>query len=252
MSTTWVLLRGLARDSRHWESFPSRLAVALGAGARVLTLDLPGNGSLRGQRSPATVAAMVESYREQLPKGERVHLLGLSLGAMVAIEWAHRYPREVASLIAVNGSAAISPPWQRMRPGAAWALASAMLPWRSPQSREEIVARICSNGAGHHAVASRWARYACEDRTSARNAARQLLAAVRYRLPEARPDAPALAIASTSDRLVSVECSIAIARRWNWPLLLHPTAGHELALDDPGWLARQCAGWHAALEDLCS
>jgi pimeloyl-ACP methyl ester carboxylesterase len=248
---TWVLLRGLARDSRHWESFPSRLAVALGAGARVLTPDLPGNGSLHHQRSPATVAAMVESYREQLPAGQRVHVLGLSLGAMVAIEWAHRYPQEIASLVVVNGSsAAISPPWLRMRPKAAWALAGAILPWRSLEAREDAIVRVCSNLAGHQSVASRWARYAREAHTSPGNAARQLIAALRYRVPDTKPDVPALAIGSTSDRLVSVECSIAIARRWDWPLLLHPTAGHELALDDPGWLARQCARWQAGLDGL--
>lgn len=253
MSTTWVLLRGLARDSRHWESFPARLAAEVGEGTTVLTPDLPGNGSLRDARSPASVAAMVESYREQIAPIGRVHLLGLSLGAMAAIEWAHRYPQEIASLVVLNGSAAgISPPWLRMRPRAAFALAAAMLPGSSPEAREDVIAGICSNLAGRQAVASRWARYAREARTSPANACRQLFAAMRYHLPHVRPAVPALAIASTGDRLVSVECSISISRRWGWPLLLHATAGHELALDDPGWLARQCARWRAGLEDLRS
>jgi pimeloyl-ACP methyl ester carboxylesterase len=248
MSTPWVLLRGLARDSRHWESFPARLAAAVGEGAIVLTPDLPGNGGLRGARSPASVGAMVESYREQVAPAGRVHLLGLSLGAMAAIEWAHRHPREIASLVVVNGSSAgVSPPWHRMRPRAALALMAAMLPGLSPQAREDAIVAVCSNLAGRQAVAARWARYAAEARTSPSNACRQLLAAMRYRLPDARPQVPALAIASTGDKLASVECSIAIARRWSWPLLLHPTAGHELALDDPGWLARQCARWQLGL-----
>lgn len=249
MSTTWVLLRGLARDRRHWESFPSRLAATLGEGASVLTPDLPGNGEMHHLRSPSKVPDMVQAYRKQLAGSSRVHLLGLSLGTMVAIEWARRYPDEVASLVLVNGSAGgASRPWQRLRPEAACALACAALPGRTPEGRERTIVGICSNLAGHDAVIARWARYAREAPTSPANAARQLLAALRYRWPASRPDVPALVIASTADRLASAECSIEIARRWGWPLLLHPTAGHEIALDDPGWLARQCARWQAGIE----
>jgi pimeloyl-ACP methyl ester carboxylesterase len=252
--STWLLLRGLARDSRHWDSFPAQLAAAFGNGTTVATLDLPGNGALNGQRSPASVGEMVEAYRAQRNgPGEPVHLLGLSLGAMVAIEWAYRYPQEVASLVLVNASAGgILRPWQRMRPAAAWTLAGAMLPGRTVQQREELIVGLCSNLAGREAAVARWTRHAQHAQTSPTNAARQLLAAVRFRLPPGRPSAPAVVIASTADRLVSAECSIAIARHWSWPLLLHPSAGHEIALDDPAWLQRQCARWQAGLEHLGS
>lgn len=252
MSTPWMLLRGLARDSRHWESFPARLANVLGPGAVVTAPDLPGNGALRDRRSPSSVRAMVEAYRESL-HGGRVHLLGLSLGAMVAIEWANRYPREVASLVLVNGSLrGISPPWHRLRPAAAWTLAGTLWPGLTARQREERIVALCSNVAGGEAAVTSWARYATEAPTSPANAARQLLAAMRFCAPAARPEVAALVIASAADRLVSVECSIAIARRWSWPLLLHPTAGHEIALDDPAWLARQCARWQAGLAHLGS
>ncbi len=247
MSAAWVLLRGLARDSRHWEAFPARLASSLGAGVDIVTLDLPGNGQLSHQRSPATVAAMVEAYRARL-RGRRVHLLGLSLGAMVAIEWAHRYPGEIASVVLVNGSGGgLSPPWQRMRPGAAWALARTLWPGLSAAEREACIVALCSNGPDGGVTAARWARYAAQSSTSPSNAARQLMAALRFRLPPSRPDVAAIVVASAADRLVSVECSIALARRWGLPLLMHPTAGHEIALDDPGWLARQCARWQSGL-----
>ena len=92
-----------------------------------------------------------------------------------------------------------------------------------------------------------WAIPARDAQTSPANLARQLFAAIRFRAPASPADTPALVVASAGDRLVSVECSIAIARRWRAPLLLHPRAGHEIALDDPAWLARQCARWAAGL-----
>ena len=38
--STWVLLRGLAREARHWGEFPACLASRL-AGARLVAVDLP-------------------------------------------------------------------------------------------------------------------------------------------------------------------------------------------------------------------
>jgi predicted alpha/beta hydrolase family esterase len=92
-------------------------------------------------------------------------------------------------------------------------------------------------------ASQRWALHASHARTSARNALRQLSAAARWRLPARRPAVPMLVLGSAADRLVSVECSIAIARQWSLPLVLHLTAGHEIGMDDPAWLARYCARW---------
>ncbi|WP_051378796.1 alpha/beta fold hydrolase [Derxia gummosa] len=61
---TWLLLRGLTRETGHWGDLPDRLAAAL-PGARVIALDLPGNGVLHGEPSPASVEAMVEALRAQ-------------------------------------------------------------------------------------------------------------------------------------------------------------------------------------------
>ena len=54
---TWVLLRGLTREQRHWGGFPKLLAEQL-PGAHIVALDLPGNGRLCAQTSPATVPEM--------------------------------------------------------------------------------------------------------------------------------------------------------------------------------------------------
>ena len=58
---------------------------------------------------------------------------------------------------------------------------------------------------------------------------------------------PALFLAGTTDRLVDVECSRALARRFVAPLVEHPTAGHDLTSDEPGWVAEQVARWRRGI-----
>ena len=72
------------------------------------------------------------------------------------------------------------------------------------------------------------------------NVPRQLLAAARYRAPLTLAT-PTLLLASAQDQLVSVACSQALARYWQCALQIHPTAGHDLPLDDGDWVARQIA-----------
>ena len=65
MSARWILLRGLTREARHWGDFPARLRAAF-TDATIHTPDLPGNGRLHAQASPASVGAMTEHCRAQL------------------------------------------------------------------------------------------------------------------------------------------------------------------------------------------
>ena len=250
--TTWVLLRGLARDSRHWSDFMPMLEAAHKAGARVIALDLPGNGVLQAERSPCSASQMVEAYRGQLvaqKASSPIHLLGLSLGSMVAIEWAHAYPGDIASVVLVNGSAReLGLPWERLLPGSWRALAKAAMPFASPCEREQAVLSVCSNGgAALDAALMAWTQFAVEGRTRAINALRQLLAAATYQLPADKPAVPVLVALSTHDRLVSADCSVRLALRWNLPVAVHPRAGHELSLDAPHWLAQRCAQWAEGL-----
>src|SRR4051794_18960897 len=64
-AATWVLLRALTGDSRHWGAFLPAFERAV-APARVIALDLPGNGTRRSEASPASVEAMAEAARAEL------------------------------------------------------------------------------------------------------------------------------------------------------------------------------------------
>lgn len=249
--TRWVLLRGWARDSRHWGSFVQELEAAHRAHVEIRALDLPGNGALAAQRSPGSVAAMVEAYRGELAAGAGrgpIHVLGLSLGSMVALAWAHTYPGELASLVLASGSSrGIGRPWERLLPGALPSLARIAWPGTTLQAREAAVLSLCSSHPRPNPRAVEWARHAQEASTSRANALRQLIAAARFHPPRERPQVPILVLAGARDRLVSPNCSIRLAIRWQLPLQIHPEAGHDVALDAPEWLARRCAQWGEGL-----
>ncbi|HYE40962.1 MAG TPA: alpha/beta hydrolase [Ramlibacter sp.] len=247
--TTWVLLRGLARESRHWGGFPALLQRGLPAGDEVIALDLPGNGSRWRECSPATVGAMAQAARTELQRcGARapVMLVALSLGGMVAVEWATRHPAEVRGCVLVNSSLrGLAPPWDRLRPRALAELLLLVLQ-ADVHARERRILRLTSNVPASEALVHAWAEHARNAPVSRASMLRQLLAAARFRAPRTAPAVPLLLLASAQDRLVSVRCSRAIARSWQVPLVEHPTAGHDLALDDARWLARQIVRWATA------
>lgn len=245
--STWVLLRGLTRETRHWGDFPAKLQFMLGD-ASVIAIDLPGNGSLREQRSPDTVEAMVERCRAQLQRREidgPCNLVAMSLGAMVVVAWAARYPGEVGRCVLINTSMRpFSVFHQRLRPTNYLALLRLALFGSTPEKWEETILRITSSDAQAHAnVLPQWAAYRRQLPVSRANAIRQLVAAARFRAPEQKPTADILLLASARDALVAPCCSRAIATAWQVPLALHPTAGHDLPLDDPQWVARQIRDW---------
>ena len=244
---TWVLLRGLLRDSRHWGDFPALLGQQQGVD-QVIALDLPGNGTLHRQSSPARVERMVDAYRAQLAEqaiDPPFHLLGLSLGAMAAAAWARHHPQEVAGAVLINTSLRpFAPFWRRLRPHNYPALLRMALPGADARRCEQTILRLTSSDPARHApVLDAWTAYRKDCPVSARNAARQLLAAMRYRAPRDKPPVPLLLLASRGDRLVDPACSLRIARRWCVPLALHPSAGHDLPLDDPAWVAAQAAAY---------
>ena len=80
---------------------------------------------------------------------------------------------------------------------------------------------------------------------TAGNGLRQLLAAARYRASPVAPGARTLLLGSQHDQLVSSACSRAIAKAWGLPLHVHPSAGHDLPLDDPQWVIDEVLRWVA-------
>lgn len=246
---TWVLLRGLVRESRHWEQFPDAMRAKFPAD-QVVTVDLPGNGSLHHLPSPTRIEGFVAALRAQLSaQGLRppFNVLALSLGAMTAISWLSDYPSDVARAVVINTSAArFSPVFQRLRPHNYLAIVSGLFS-SDRLKRERIILGITVNlrsEADIAAVAQRWAGYAADAGVSRMNSLRQLWAAARFKAPASLPaSVPVLVLNGGGDRLVDPRCSQSLAIGWGLRLQVHPRAGHDLTLDDGDWALQQIQGW---------
>jgi pimeloyl-ACP methyl ester carboxylesterase len=244
-TTHWIFLRGLTRESRHWGGFVAQFEAAV-PNSRVIALDLPGNGLLNQQASPMRVQDMMEHCRARLKAGNippPYRLLAMSLGAMVAVAWASEYANEIATQVLINTSMRpFSPFYDRLRPANYGALLKLFVLSASPEAWERAILRVTSNQTGE-AVLPHWLALRQANPVSRANALRQLATAARFRAPTAPPSAATLVLASARDRLVSVACSKALAGHWQFRLRIHPSAGHDLPLDDGPWVSEQVRDW---------
>ncbi|HPW84727.1 MAG TPA: alpha/beta hydrolase [Rhodoferax sp.] len=241
----WIFLRGLVRDSRHWGAFVAEFEQTIPE-ARVVMLDVPGNGVLNALTSPTTVRGMVENCRAQLQArgvAGPYRILAVSMGAMLAAEWSHAYPDDVQAQVLINTSMRpFSAFYQRLRPANYGTLFRLLWGRTSAHDWERAILRMTTNQPHEHILPA-WQHFREQHPVTTANALRQLLAAARYQASRAKPKAPTLVLASEKDQLVSVSCSRALAACWGVPLAVHPTAGHDLTLDDGHWVAQQVSDW---------
>lgn len=110
-----MLLHGWGFTARVWDEIAGRLAPRFRAHA----LDLPGYGAAPACE-PYDLETMAAAVARAAPR--RCHVVGWSLGAAVALEWARRAPRQVRRLVLI----AATPCFTR-RPGWPCATAPAVL-----------------------------------------------------------------------------------------------------------------------------
>lgn len=247
LGQNWLLLRGLARESAHWGDFIGQMQTAFPSAA-IHTLDIPGTGNFYRHNSPDSIAGMVQFLREQaLDQGmleQKLSLMALSMGGMIACEWMRSYPQDIAGAALVNTSfAGISPFHKRMR-WQSYGRFSQILLKNNVYQRELAILKLVSNRPERYLkLAGEWGDIQLQRPVSLSNSLRQILAAARYRTPSEKPCQPILLLNSRGDRLVAPACSIAISNNWRIDLRSHPWAGHDLALDDGEWLADQLKRW---------
>ena len=244
---TWVLLRGLAREARHWNTFAARFSKDH-ADQAIITLDLPGNGAFFAETSPICTSAMVDFARQQLRlKGvlPPYQFLALSLGGMVATRWAQLYPQEVVRMVLINTSMRpFSRLTQRLRPGNWLKLALVAARWRDAQYVEQVIHQLtCHETASRAGDVAQWLTFRQDAPISAANTARQLLAAARFSGGSNGPACPALILSCVTDRLVNAQCSTRLALAWQAEHHQHPWAGHDLPHDDADWVCQRIAAW---------
>ena len=242
-----LLLRGLAREARHWGDFVDLLESRDGIG-RVMCLDLPGVGTELARTTAVQVGPIVDELRTRWTaakdgiEGDWA-VLGISFGGMIGLDWCCRHPEDFKGLIVGNTSASnLGLPHERMTPKAMKHVVKSNLE-KDPFKREKIVLEIVSNDPKKRAqVAKAWGRIAKESPIRRGTFMRQLIAAASYRCPDSCP-VPMLILASPGDRFVDVRCSERLAARIGGRLEYHPTAGHAISLDAPEWVAEKATHW---------
>lgn len=243
----FILLRGLAREAGHWLEFPELLRQQLGDKCAVHCIDFPGCGQYHQQAALTSVRAMTDHARRELltrveqPISGPIYLLGISMGGMVALDWVQRFPQEIQAVVLINSSSGNQPFWWRLRPAAWFTLLLALvLPTRQ---REALVLRQVSNRRGDYQQRLQQWLAIQSRRPVSRNTIITMLRAAAVFVPQVSYFKQGLILASRQDRLVSIRASEALAQRFQWPLCIHPTAGHDLPLDDPEWLCQQLCQW---------
>ena len=114
-----VLLHGIGGGRQIWDAAHSGTALALAAaGYRVLAVDLPGYGGSPLPRTPLTVSSMAEAVVQFLQHKDiaRAHVLGHSMGGMVAQEIAALHPQFLQTVVLACTSSALGKPggdWQQ-------------------------------------------------------------------------------------------------------------------------------------------
>lgn len=238
----FYLIRGLIREKGHWGPFVDHLKNQF-PDALVTTIDIPGAGDYHKTSSPLSIMGMVEGMRRDYLKvssnDENAHLIAISLGGMIAVEWMKAYPGDFGQATLINTSfGGISPLFHRLIPSAfLFLLKVPVLKGRKKESR--ILELVTNHKHVFNETLDMWEMIGKERPVSLQNTLRQLFAGACFTVGHFSPPIPIQLLAATKDRMVSVRCSRAIAEKWNLPLEEHPTAGHDLTVDDPEWVARK-------------
>lgn len=90
-----VLLHGVGLDRTMWEPLQSLI------GVDTIALDLPGHGAQPPILEPTTLASLADDVLRRMPDGA-VHLVGFSLGALIAQHIARFHAERVATLSCVS------------------------------------------------------------------------------------------------------------------------------------------------------
>ncbi len=234
-----ILLRGLVREKRHWGDFPERLKQHL-PHVRILTPEIPGVGKFVDRVSPDTMDEMIHFMRKdiepELRDSDNV-IVAMSLGGMLAKRWSELYPQDFKQMILVNTSfAGITPLFKRLQPMTLLKFVKIFLT-PTVEGREKSIVRLTSARKDkHHHVAKSWIEIQNDAPVSRKSFVNQIKAAMNFKPSKERPTPALTWLAAKGDRLCHYESSVRLQKLWGGNLKLHPTAGHDLSIDDPDWL----------------
>lgn len=244
MNQQIVLIRGLFRNQYHWGEFPDLLRNALEE-TEIFCVDIPGAGERHLEASPTSIEAMVDAIRFKYRFTSKLSIISLSMGGMIGLNWAYRYPQEINKLVCINTSSANSSYfYERLLPKNYFKILIALSV--NVKARETIIysmvsSKHISNKQKSHDVINNWVAINNKYPMKKRNFFYQLLAALSFHIE--KPSCELLFISSKSDKLVSYKATKALAKKWQSSLIINENDGHDIALDNPNWLCQQLINW---------
>ncbi len=234
-----VMLRGLGRGKHHWASFKTEMTKAF-PNRDILFIDLPGNGELSHLKSPNNIKAAAEAITTQLEL-EGVDgpcdFVGLSLGGMLVLYMMENTSWVRRATVINTSLGSLSYPLERIKPMALLSLVySLMLP--KPQ-QEKMIWKVTAKQPMDKAVLKNWINVSKLHHVSPKNLWSQLMIARSYNKKPilGKKEKDLLVLSSRKDELVSSRCSKKLAQHTGALHKVHKTAGHDLPLDDPKWVA---------------
>jgi pimeloyl-ACP methyl ester carboxylesterase len=237
-----LLLRGLVREQKHWGDFVKYWREVLPE-HEVHLLDLPGIGTERRRASPFTIEAITDDIRNRWLKLKKDDddcwiLFTLSLGSMVALDWASRYPEDFKQITIMNTSAAnTSPVWKRLKLRNLPNIIKVALEKNAFKKEMQILKLTTNLLENPEALAQTWSKHVLPKNRMRALALAQLLAALRFRAP--RFLVPKLTVfVGLKDRFVDPSCTEVLAQRYGVIAHRHPDAGHDMCLDTPLWVLK--------------
>lgn len=262
-----IFIRGLARESAHWGDFPELLQAHIDSTidspsdkVEIITPDLLGCGKNFQMKAAKRIDAYSDHLAHTIFKNitssgtqkVKTIVVGISMGGMVAIDILKRFGEHIDGVVLINSSTGDQALFRRLRPRV-W-LPAILSIIGSTRLRERLMLRVVSNNNEiFDQELKKWLDIQSKRPVSRRTILFQLLAAARYRMGDKSDinarNLPGFVFASKSDRMVSYKCSQDIARRMQWPIELHESAGHDLPMDDADWLIEKIGAFYLTLRD---
>lgn len=236
---SYLFLRGLSRNQFHWyekETYQDILQ------NEVHFLDLPGFGLSQKKLSPTNIRGIRRKlqddwrhYSMKLDPNSKKVIVGMSLGGLVAMNWAWVSP-EWDALVMMNSSVSdLSWPWQRLNPKAYLPFIKSVIRDNNQGWEETIFNITCNDVKNKESIIKDWVQNRETYPPKKFNIFNQLNAASGFKSPK-NMETPGLILTSTRDRLVSFRCSKAIAKKFNYQIEISRTAGHDLSVDAKDWM----------------
>jgi len=235
-----LLIRGLSRETRHWAEFPDRLRESEFVGNLTL-LDLPGNGQHHKLKAPLKISEYTDFLRTEWLKSRTIGcsgIIGISLGGMVALDWASRFSDFQQAVIINSSSSSHTGIQQRLRIKSLTAILGILFSPAIANRERKILELTVNNQKIASNYSKRWGILGAQFPLRRINLLRQLFAAGRF-VPDPVHDCRLLFVRSSGDRLVDPHCTAFLHQILGGKLVTHDSAGHDIPLEDPQWLIEQ-------------